>query len=509
MISRAPDLTPVDDPRGVAQMLAALESEPTIDLRSTEPRQFSMYGASFELRGPPEGTDDLTQVFSKNQRRYPRVAVRGRARFGEDGPVAGVEDLNAAGFSARVHPAAMDRLPSYGWVQIEIGHARVAGFARLRRQYARGEHVMLGFELEPDRERGHVIRNILEHAYPTIMSRADLPPSAVARLLQESGYLDLCEDAALPDDWLAFRSPESFDLVSVADDASPVAHLSITKAFSSTWYAHQLASRSRHHESFWSWYQLHRYLACMPAMMDGEHAHVVAYYNPAQPYHQRYLSAFASWMQSDTDVSVGQAAMFHLDAASNDVAAPPLVPRWSVSTMSPSDRPEAHRIALRSLPPLVARAFDLTPDSMESLNLTRDPTSTLSRTRRVFVLRHDDRVEAIALCERGARSISIFGLFDTVHVLPARDGRFVPSEAIGMLIDAVRGYYRTEEVERALVFAPVAALSAESHPALEYSHVVERFVMGGRALRHYENFVRYTFGRAARAVGRKMKWKEK
>lgn len=501
------DLTRLDDPRGVAQILASLEQDvPTSAEGAPEPQRLSMYGASFEVHDA--GDEQEPQVFSKNHRRYPRVPLQGKVRFGlDEGPRAGLVDINASGFSARIHPTAAERLPSYGWVEIDLGHARVCGYARLRRQYALGHHVVLGFELEPDRERSEIIRSILDRAYPAIMQRADLPAAAVARLLDESGYLELCEDGQLPDDWLGFRSPESFDLVSLGDDATPLAHLSITKAFSTTWVAHQLASRSKHHESFWSWYQLHRYLACMPAMMDGENAHVVAYYNPAQPYHQRYLRAFGSWMQSEADVSIAQYSMFHLDAASNDVGAASLVSGWSVTPLTSAARPDVHRVVLQNLSPLVARAFDLAPVTLESVNLTRDPYSLLNRKRRVFLLWHDGRVQAVALCERGASSVSIFGLFDLVQVLPTRDGFVAPQAALGMLMDAVRGFYRAEGAERALVFAPIGCMIAEAHPALEYSHVVERFIMGGRALRHYENFVRYTFGRAARAVGRKMKWK--
>ncbi|MEQ8276774.1 MAG: hypothetical protein RMA76_26730 [Deltaproteobacteria bacterium] len=505
-----PNFSRVEDPRGTEQMLRALEANGPEARHGPGRRRFSLYGASFEV---DRGEDALAaaesaRVYSTNQRRHPRVPLNGRVRFGPKGPVAGLIDINADGFAARVHPAARHRIPGYAWVEIVLGRDVIAGYARLRRTEERQHHIVLGFELEPEHERVDVVRNILEHAFPSIIPRADLPPNAVSRLLMESGYLDLCEDGGLPEAWLAFRDPRSFDLVAVGDDATPVAHLSITKAFSTTWVAHQLASRSTHNESFWSWYQLHRYLACLPAMMDGANAHVVAYYNPSQPYHQRYLRAFGGWMRSEDDVVIAQANMFHLDAASDDVAAPESLDEWSVSLLTSHDREAAHRIAMQNMRPLVARAFDITPSTLETADLTRS-TGDLERARRVFVLRRRGEVLAIALCERGHSAISIFGLFDLVYVLPSRDGLVVPQRAIGMLMEAARGFYRTEGVDRALVFAPVGYMISEAHPALEYSHVVERFIMGGHALRHYENFVRYTFGRAARAVKRKMKWKER
>ncbi len=491
-------------------MLRVLECSAPFQTTAPGRRRFSLYGASFELDSgdPAAALDASTQIYSTNQRRHPRVAVRGWVSFSPSGLVARLVDINADGFAAHIHAAAVGRVPGYAWVEIALGRDVIAGYARLRRTDAHDDHVVLGFELEPEHDRPDVVRTILDHAFPSILPRADLPPAAVSRLLAESGYLDLCEDDGLPEAWLGFRDPRSFDLVAVGDDGTAVAHLSITKAFSTTWVAHQLASRSRHNESFWCWYQLHRYLACLPTMMDGQSAHVVAYYNPAQPYHQRYLRAFGGWMRSEDDVVISQANMFHLDAASNDVAAPEPLEEWSVSLLTAHDREAAHRVAMQNMRPLVARAFDIAPSTLETTDLTRT-TGDLERKRRVFVLRRRNEVLAIALCERGHPASSIFGLFDLVNVLPARDGLVVPQRAIGMLIDAARGFYRTEAVDRALVFAPVGYMIAEAHPALEYSHVVERFIMGGHALRHYENFVRYTFGRAARAVKRKMKWKER
>lgn len=508
-----PGVVRVDDPRGLADMLAMLDADPgALGPEFEGRRRISLYGASFEVESDEElSTEDLesARIYSANRRRYPRLPLSGRVTFGHDGPRAGLVDINADGFSARIHPTALARIPGYSWVEVALGRDVIAGYARLRRTAQHAGHVLLGFELEPEWDRTAVVRSVLEHAFPTIVPRADLPAAAVTQLLMESGYLDLCEDPSLPEPWLSLRRPHSFDLVAVGDDASAVAHLSITKAFSSTWIAHQLASRSKHVESFWSWYQLHRYLACLPAMMDGENAHVVAYYNPTQPYHHRYLRAFNSWMQSEDDVAIRQANMFHLHVAANPIAPPSPLPGWWVGTLTPGLRQEAHRIAMQNMSPLVARAFDVTPSTLESTDLLRVLGNDLHRTRRVFVLSHDDEVVAIAMCERGHEALSIFGLFDLVYVLPSRDRLVVPQPALGMLIQGVRNYYRAEGVDRALVFAPIGYMISEAHPALEYSHVVERFIMGGHALRHYENFVRYTFGRAARAVGRKMKWKSR
>lgn len=474
-----------------------LDLVPTGDLDELPGRDlrlhFNIHAASFELEGAWRknlGRVELgpnLEVFSANRRRHPRLRMPGFAQFAALGASAvPLIDASPDGLRILAPSGTNIRVGAYGFTEVGLDGTAFDGWARVRRVERTSRGTAIGLTFEPRERRCDYVRALIDSAYPAMEPRSLAAEDEVVEMLDAAGYLKLTA-GRIPPAWHRFESPDSFELVYRAHDKKLLAHLSVTRAFSSTWIYHQLAGVPRHEESVASRYASYSILSQIPTLMDGDRAHALAYFDPTLPWHGRYVYAFEKWMDAPEDMIVDKVDRFHLDTAQPlGIAAPGA----RVEPMRDEDRRAVYRIVAAGWPPLVARAFDISPATLVSDGLVGPE---LGRSRHVFVLRRHGEVIATALAERGHPSASLFGMFDIAHVLVAPDAAPTAQE-LNLLVEYVRRWYGTQGIKRPILTAPLDVIAKDAHPAMRFVEQMGRFVLNARGLRHYENFLHYTFG---------------
>ena len=339
-------------------------------------------------------------------------------------------------------------------------------------------------------------RNWIRSVFPALKPRSSFPPDKIEQLFHHAGYLSLTDNSTRSG-WHDFDSKSSFDWGYTSADGSPIAHVSITRAYETTWVYHQFTGLSGHAETFDSRYAIYRAMAQVPPWMDGPRAHAIAYFNPQLPWHQHYFYAFERDLSDANDVEIDNVDRFRLRLRASG---PAVQNPGNVSVATPEEVAVCVSIARMHWTPLVCRALDVSPSSLRSLDLTQGRGSDLERTRELFVVRRGHEVVATALAERGHQDLSIFGLFDMVHVLPRRDG-LQPSRAeLLQLIETVRTWYGRTGNEETILTAPPNTIDATWYPSLRFVETTGRFTLSGRGLIKYEDFVRRAFAEYRRAV---------
>jgi hypothetical protein len=150
------------------------------------------------------------------------------------------------------------------------------------------------------------------------------------------------------------------------------------------------------------------------------------------------------------------------------------------------------------LPPLVAAALDIHPDRLQTEMLNADYEGTrYERGRQALVLRIGGELSGVALCETGSRELSIFNLFNMaqVFILPSAS---VPAQL--MLLGAVRAFYAARNELGPMIVAPPGTFDASREDGTVLAETMGMIVWSGRALRQYENFIKYQFGRQLELV---------
>ena len=456
---------------------------------------FRIHNASFELGGRDVSSSyssgELRRaLLSTNRRRCPRLPVRGFTRLSALGRTPfSLRDVGPDGMQVELPTETGLRAGAYGSAQLEFGDRVFDGYARVRRWHQGARATLVGLELEPRDQQNAFTRALVEHAFPSMIPRRRVPAEDVMRLIDRAGYSKLTNRTA-PNGWHGFESPNSFDFVYGASNGDPIAHVSLTRTFETTWVYHQFASLNGHRDTFAARYDIYKIMAQLPLLMDGPRACAMAYFDPLLPWHGRYFFTFKRWMDQTGDVDIDLADRFTVQ-----VDAAPSEPAWGIEVgpMRADERHVCLEIALHNWTPLVARALDVSMDRLRAPDLTMGTDPALERAREVFVVRRDGAVAAIALAERGASSMSLFGLFNIVHILPG-PGLGVRPEQYRSLIDRVRGWYRKAGIKEFILTAPPRALEASQHSSIEFVETMGRFVLNARGLRHYENFVHYMFG---------------
>jgi hypothetical protein len=169
-----------------------------------------------------------------------------------------------------------------------------------------------------------------------------------------------------------------------------------------------------------------------------------------------------------------------------------------VGAPRPEELTQAVALIRAYLPPLVASALDIRAEGLVADALNQDyRTTRYERGRRALVLRVAGEVAGVALCEVGSRELSIFNLFNMAQlfVLPN-----TPVDAQLALLGAVRAFYAARGERNPMIVAPPGTLAASQEPGTVLAETMGMIVWSGRALRQYENFIKYQFGRQLELV---------
>ncbi|MEM7679214.1 MAG: hypothetical protein AAF449_24825, partial [Myxococcota bacterium] len=447
---------------------------------------FNVHNATFHASGEVQRRGrnqiELThiQVSSANRRDQPRLPLTGLASMGVLGTPGRVINGGPWGLQVSMPLQTKVRSGVHSAIRIKLPSAVLNGHAQVRNVRHARDQIIGGLELEPQGDASAFAAWMLQAAYPAMRPRCRVDRETVTTLLKAGGYLKLTS-TPIPDEWYNFSSRNSFDFVYQAKDGVGVAHVSVTRAYSSAWIFHQLTGRPDHADSFQSRYTMYRILSQAPTMLDGPRAHAIAYFDPTLAWHQHYVFNFLRWMGQTEHAEVTRADRFELESQGSTGG--PLT-QIQVSLMTDSQRELCHAIARSNWSPLLARAMDIEPRALRTNDLLPVIDTEFKRRREVFVAHHNGEIRAVAIAEFGSSNSSIFGMFNIAHIL-TKDGRPLPPAEAHDLIESVRQWYRRNNVASAIIAAPEGVLTQQSHPAATFVETMGRFVLDGPGLRHY------------------------
>jgi hypothetical protein len=355
-----------------------------------------------------------------------------------------------------------------------------------------------GIKLHTRSRRAELIDTYLDHRFPQLVPRRDLDPESVHGLLERSGYLALRDDMKPPRDWFARSDDDAIsrDVCFKAGDGQLIGHVSFTRAYSRAWLGHQLATIRNHSEAMACRRAIYLHIATYPTLVDGDDAMMVGYYDRGRPWHQRFFTGFVDWL-SDPNLSVAYSLDRFERAAPNQRANVTFIGA-EVGRAHLSELAHAAALVRLMLPPLVASALDIDPEHLTTNMLNGDYAGTrYERGREALVLRIGGKLSGVALCEVGSRQLSIFNLFNMAQcfVLPG-----TPVAAQLMLLDAVRAFYASRGESNPMIVSPPGTFQAQEESGTVLAETMGMIVWSGRALRQYENFIKYQFGRQLELV---------
>lgn len=353
-----------------------------------------------------------------------------------------------------------------------------------------------GIRLKALLDRDGCLDAYLAQRFPQLVDRRTLDPEQVHELLQTSGYLALREGVAPSRHWLARQDDTAISRdVCFRDRADRlIGHVSFTRAYGKAWLGHQLATIRPHEEAIACREAIYLHIATYPTLVDGDDAMMVGYFDRNRPWHQRFFSGFARWVDSpQLAVTIG---LDRFERRAHERVPVAMAPHVSVSVASPEDLAGTTQLVRSHLPPLIADALDIRPQCLTATALHPRYVGTgYHRGRVALVLRVNGGLAGVALCETGSRELSIFNLFNMAQVF-LRTGAEAPGDDAQLaLLSAVREFYAGRGITDPILVAPPGTLKAELEPGTFLAETMGMIAWSGRGLRQYENFIRYEFGK--------------
>lgn len=506
----------------VTDLEFAVSKDGLVSGLSTQIR-LSLYGAAFLLDGVASlsltrWSFSCQRAFCLDRRaaeRLPLAASTAELRWkvtadgAERTAAVAIQDLGHQGVGIVVAREAEPLPPADGFpATLEINGHAIECVAEARHSQQLPGKTRYGLRLRALLDGDGCLNAYLSQRFPQLVDRRSLDPEEVHGLLEQSGYLRLREGVVPPRDWLARQDDGAISRdVCFRDRAERlIGHVSFTRAYRRAWLGHQLATIRPHEEAVECREAIYLHIATYPTLVDGDDAMMVGYFDRSRPWHQRFFSGFARWVDSpELAVTIGL-DRFERRTAERLPLAVAVAPHVSVGVARKEELDAAAHLVRSHLPSLIANALDINPEylTIDTLNPRYEGTR-YRRGRVAFVLRENERLVGVALCEIGSRELSIFNLFNMAQVFLAT-GAGAPSE-IGQLalLAAVREFYAGRGVEDPILVAPPGTLKAELEPGTFLAETMGMIAWSGRGLRQYENFVRYEFGKE-RANGKGLKY---
>lgn len=455
------------------------------------------------------------RLFSLDQRAAQRLTlVRGDATLDWTALVGGdlattavhVEELSSDGVGLSLPPevAPPPLAPFAATLHVDARAIPCLAETRYLQKSATGTRV--GLRLRTRATRMQVVDSYLRRRFPQLHPRREIDPDKVYDLLDDSGYLDLRADMRPPRRWFQRDDDDAIsrDVCYRARDGALIGHVSFTRAYPRAWLGHQLATIRDHEEAIACRRAIYLHIASYPTLVDGEEAMMVGYFDAGRPWHRRFFSGFVDWLRLPE-----LAVTYGLDRFERDPAERPpavIAPGAEVGMLRDDEVVTATALVRGQLPPLIADVLDIHPERLVAPRLNEDYRQTrYRRGRSVLALREHGRLAGVALLETGSRELSIFNLFNMAQLFVVT-GQGRPSTAAQlMLLGAVREFYRARGEANPMVVAPPDTVDAAQEPGTFHAEVMGMIAWSGRALRQYENYLNYEFGKLSSIEKREQK----
>ncbi|HZS36708.1 MAG TPA: hypothetical protein VFF06_07780 [Polyangia bacterium] len=454
--------------------------------------------AGWHLRGPLR-LYTLDRRGSSRQALPPGLAtVRWSAPGGHGGLAqAPVRDLVADGVCVIAERGAAlpdGRFPA----MLELEGRPILCLAERRNQRVDQDGVHYGVRLHTEAGREAMIGSYLRHRFPQLLHRGEIDRARLADLMERSGYSALRAGARPTENWFAAPGfqPVSRDVAYRAADGAVLGHMSATRVYTRTWLGHQFATLRGHAETDACRRAIYLNIASYPTLVDGEDAMLLGYFDRSKRWHKMFFFDFADWVNAPELVTIIGLDRFERAAgAPAPIAAPPAF-GFEVGEPDPREVIEAAALIRAQLPPLVAEALDIDPEHLASGALHPAWRATpYFRARRPLVLRSGGRLVAVALCELGSREMCLFNLFNIAQLFFAPGEHAPPLAAQLHLLSRVRALYAERGEHNPMIVAPPGTFDATREPGTVLAETMGMIAWSGRALRQYETFIKYHFGR--------------
>ena len=342
------------------------------------------------------------------------------------------------------------------------------------------------------------------HRCRNLVKRHTVDPAAITKFMQESGYLDLRRGTTPDPDWHAPAGDESLslDTAYLGDNGSVLGHVSCLRLYRRTWIYHQLATVGLRRATIA--YPLYLQLTeWTTALADTQEGYVIAYFDPTKPWHQLMQGAFLKWVGSE-ELSVTK-GLDRLEAIDLDLPLAAVDGRICVGEASKDELSFAVTLARVHLPKLLADALQMDVEWISTTNLCDEHTSFgLDRARVTFVAKVGSRILGTAVCETGARRLSLFNILNVAYVFLVEPMELdLARLAETALLSKVRRYYRDLHVLDPLIVAPEGNVKFAHSAGLTIAETMAAWVTSLDGLRQWRNFIHFEMGQMTR--GRRLK----
>lgn len=475
--------------------------------------RFLLFGVPFLIEEGLQWIDyqtlrliEPTRIFVAGRRSKDRLRLPPGTSWlewsGADKTRAEVRDFSGAGLRVRIPEQTMT-LPLSGAFAARLSLDGNVHECLVEPRYARRARGGRGYDVGLRLSGANGVQDALIRAYrdrslPSLRPRRFLPATLVRDLMLESRYLSLREGCEPTEHWYTapWKDEDSMDVVYRDGDDRLIGHISVTRAYPNAWLGHQLATLKGHKETAACRRDLYLHVTTWPRLMDDEDTMLIGYFDRGKAWHRWYFESFIKWVGSAELAVLFPWDRFeqHLpDARIPNIEFPAST---EVGPLRDEERDEAVDLVSRFLPSLAKRAFAIDADTIVGTLLPpKSISSTYDRNRHGIALRVNTKLVGLALCETGSRDISLFNLLNLAQLYIRNDCER-PSEAAQLaLLTAVRTFYRTRGVTTPLVVAPPDTLAATAEPGTFLAEKMGCIIWSGHSLKHYENFIRFQFGR--------------
>lgn len=334
-------------------------------------------------------------------------------------------------------------------------------------------------------------KTIVESRMGPWRPRGQVSPADVHQMLDESGYLGLRASNELDADWLKGFSPSvGIDVLWMDKSEKPVAHVSVSRAYSRTWITHQFACLRDHPDRYDAKHDLYRLLSSIPTMIEGNDAILFAYLNRQKTWHRMVTYSFVRWMNNPNHAILSAWDRWEPTNAAGSAKA------TSTANIEPLDAEGEEWLVNHTqnmLPQLVCNGLDIELGKIsKSFIHEAFEENNLKRERKGWMIRSGEQTVAVALIEHSSECLSIFNLFNIAHLFFDHSASPEHRES---LLRYVYSWYNTRGISNPLILALPGTLSGSEGYGFELAETLGLMCWSATGLRQYENFIEFTLGR--------------
>lgn len=454
------------------------------------------------------------RVFSVARRQCDRVPVQGATAVAEwHDPLdpshkltAQIVDLSPRGAGIVIPNGGASLLPAPPFaLELRIDDLCVTVLAEAHRRISRLDgSQLLGLSITPlhTRDLGRIAQRCQSLRCSNLLKRREVEPQALTHLMRASGYLDLRAGTEPRPEWHDPPGNESLtvDAVYLAETGAPLGHFSCLRLYPRTWILHQLATIGLRRGKVA--YPLYVHLIEWITALAEDDCFAIAYFDREKAWHKAMFGDFVRWVNTEALSNI--TLLDRLEPASDSSREPARPTSPMVRAARPDELAFAVALARSHLSGLLADALAIHEHSISTPNLCEHHSALgLERTRTALVVETEEQIVGVALCETGARWLSLFNLLNMALVFFVEPmSPSVQRDAQGALLAAVRDFYRSRGIADPLIAAPEGNVRFPEAADLVVAETMACWAASTEGIKQWRNFIHFKMGELARSRSR-------